>query len=180
MSVAAVALLAAGCSQGTANTAVTASPLPTIAPLPVPTPTIPVLAPVSCDIGVTTDTAHKPTITFAKACPAATALQGKDIVAGTGPVLEFGQTAVVQYVGIALSNRKQFDASWDRHQPSTVPNIGQSSAIEGWNQGLLGMHKGGRRLLVIPPDLGYGNSGSAPVKPNETLVFVVDLVNIQS
>ncbi|HEX5495162.1 MAG TPA: FKBP-type peptidyl-prolyl cis-trans isomerase [Mycobacteriales bacterium] len=188
VSVAAVALVVTGCTQSVNPTASTPSPVPVFtSPIPPPSTPPATIAPVSCAIKVSADTAHKPAITFPPtSCPAPAVLQSRDIVVGTGPPIKFRQTAVVQYVGLVFSSHKQFDASWDRHQLSSVPNIGQSSAIDGWNDGVPGMRAGGRRLLVIPPDLAYGSGGSGAnadntgtvVGPNQTVVFVIDLVRI--
>src|ERR671912_999919 len=73
---------------------------------------------------------------------------------------------------------QKFDASWDRGQPFPVQNVGRAQVIQGWNEGLVGMPPGSRRLLVIPPDLGYGPRGTGPIGLNETLAFVVDLVQV--
>lgn len=101
-----------------------------------------------------------------------------DLLVGTGPVAKQGDTVTVQYVGVNFSNGKQFDASWDRGQPFTFP-LGAGQVIAGWDQGVAGMKVGGRRELVIPPDLGYGAQGAPPDIPaNETLVFVIDLKRI--
>jgi len=82
----------------------------------------------------------------------------------------------VHYVGVGWSTRKQFDASWDRGSPFSFP-LGAGRVIKGWDQGVAGMKVGGRRRLVIPPQLGYGDRGAGgAIKPGETLVFVVDLV----
>jgi len=103
----------------------------------------------------------------------------KDLREGTGPAAQAGQTVTVQYVGANFKDGKQFDASWDRGEPFSFP-LGGGQVIQGWDQGLQGMKVGGRRMLVIPPDLGYGPQGQPPViKPNETLVFVVDLLGVQ-
>lgn len=132
-----------------------------------------------CDVKVSTDVAKKPEITI-PACDPPTALTTKEIVAGTGAAAKAGDAVAVQYVGQSWSTKKQFDASWDRGgQPFTVQPLGQASVIDGWNQGLIGVTKGSRRLLVIPASLGYGAQGSRGViAPNETLVFVVDVVSI--
>jgi peptidylprolyl isomerase len=84
----------------------------------------------------------------------------------------------MQYVGDSWSTGEQFDASWDRGEPFTFA-LGSGGVIAGWDQGIVGMKQGGRRLLIIPPDLGYGPAGQGPIAPNETLVFVVDLEQIQ-
>lgn len=110
--------------------------------------------------------------------PPPTELEVTDLVEGTGAEAAPGQTVSVQYVGVAYSNGRQFDASWDRGQPFSFP-LGQGRVIKGWDQGVAGMKVGGRRLLVIPPHLGYGDRGAGGViEPGETLIFVVDLVGI--
>lgn len=110
--------------------------------------------------------------------PAPTTLQIKDLIVGTGPAAATGQTVTVQYVGVDYATKKQFDASWDRGQPFPFP-LGQAQVIKGWDQGVVGMKVGGRRELIIPPDLAYGAQGYPPaIQPNATLVFVVDLVSI--
>jgi peptidylprolyl isomerase len=97
-----------------------------------------------------------------------------DIVDGKGAAAADGDTLTVDYAGTSWSTGKEFDASWKSGQPFPV-TLGQNQVIKGWEQGLQGMKQGGRRLLVIPPDLGYGASGQgASIKPNETLLFVVD------
>ncbi len=83
----------------------------------------------------------------------------------------------VQYVGTLWANGKEFDASWDRGQPSIFPLDG---VIPGFQQGIAGMKTGGRRTLVIPPELGYGAADQGPIPGGSTLVFVVDLVGVQA
>ena len=78
---------------------------------------------------------------------------------------------------ISFSNGTQFDSSWDRGAPFDFP-LGAGRVIQGWDYGVTGMREGGRRTLVIPPALGYGERGMGPIAPNETLVFVVDLVKV--
>jgi FKBP-type peptidyl-prolyl cis-trans isomerase len=109
--------------------------------------------------------------------PAPQSLQVQDLRPGTGAEAQPGQTLRVHYVGVAYSTRTQFDASWDRDQPLPFV-LGQGDVIEGWDEGLVGMKVGGRRKLVIPPELAYGASGRGAIKPNETLVFVVDLLEV--
>ena len=101
----------------------------------------------------------------------------RDIVKGKGPKAKAGDTLTMQYVGTAWSNGQQFDASWDAGRPLPF-QLGAGMVIPGWDEGMVGMQKGGRRLLVIPPDMAYGPTGSGPIGPDETLIFVVDLVNI--
>lgn len=131
----------------------------------------------SCEVQVAGAANQKPDVTVPD-CDPPKELQSKSITDGTGEALAAGQTAVVHYVGISWSTREQFDASWDVNQPIPVENVGAANVITGWNEGLLGMRVGERRLLVIPPDKGYGPDGRPPIKPDETLVFVVDMVQI--
>jgi peptidylprolyl isomerase len=124
-----------------------------------------------------TDLEAKPRITVPDALPPAR-LQRKDLVKGDGKRAGKGDTVRVQYVGVAWSTGQQFDASWDRNEPFTF-EIGQGNVIPGWDKGVPGMRVGGRRLLVIPPEDGYGSQGSQGIAPNETLVFVVDLLDVR-
>jgi len=108
-----------------------------------------------------------------------TSLKIRDIVKGKGPVAKTGKTVSVQYVGIAYSTAKQFDASWDRHQPFQF-KLGAGMVIPGWDKGVVGMKVGGRRQLVIPASLAYGANGQPPtIGPNETLVFDIDLLKVK-
>jgi peptidylprolyl isomerase len=102
----------------------------------------------------------------------------EDIAVGDGPEAAAGGTATVHYVGVAHSTGQQFDASWDRGQPFQFA-LGRGEVISGWDRGVQGMRVGGRRRLVIPPHLGYGDRGAGGViQPGETLVFVVDLIGV--
>ncbi|MGI8536984.1 MAG: FKBP-type peptidyl-prolyl cis-trans isomerase [Mycobacteriales bacterium] len=102
-----------------------------------------------------------------------------DLSVGDGAEAVSGTTCSMQYVGVAWSTGKQFDASWDRGQPFSF-QLGAGSVIAGWDQGVAGMKVGGQRRLTIPADLGYGSRGAGGViGPGETLVFVVDLVGVQ-
>jgi len=103
----------------------------------------------------------------------------EDIVKGKGPPAKKGDTVMVHYVGQNFSNGKEFDNSWDRGAPFPV-TIGVSQVIEGWTRGLVGIREGGRRMLTVPPELGYGPQGYPPdVPPNETLVYVIDAVSVR-
>lgn len=102
----------------------------------------------------------------------------KDIKKGSGKAADDGDSLKMQYVGLNWSNGVEFDASWQRGEAFPF-ELGAGNVIQGWDQGIKGMREGGRRLLVIPPDLGYGAAGSPPtIPPNETLVFVVDLESV--
>nr|WP_042180951.1 FKBP-type peptidyl-prolyl cis-trans isomerase [Kibdelosporangium sp. MJ126-NF4]CEL14706.1 FKBP-type peptidyl-prolyl cis-trans isomerases 1 [Kibdelosporangium sp. MJ126-NF4]CTQ96664.1 FKBP-type peptidyl-prolyl cis-trans isomerases 1 [Kibdelosporangium sp. MJ126-NF4] len=105
-------------------------------------------------------------------------LEIEDITVGDGPEAQSGQTVTVHYVGVSHSTGTQFDASWDRGETFQFP-LGGGRVIQGWDRGVAGMKVGGRRKLTIPPHLGYGARGAgAAIKPNETLVFVVDLLGV--
>src|SRR5205823_8252820 len=99
----------------------------------------------------------------------------EDIHAGTGASASADSTLTVQYVGVAWSNHKQFDASWDHGGATSFP---LAHVVPGWQQGIPGMKEGGRRELIVPPSLGYGASGQGTIGPNETLVFIIDLIKV--
>ena len=123
--------------------------------------------------GISSNTKKKPKIPKPSGKPPAK-LTVVDIVKGKGAAAQNGDNLTVDYAGDSWSTGKEFDASWNTGQPFPV-TLGSGQVIQGWEQGLVGMKPGGRRLLVIPPDLGYGASGSPPkIKPNETLLFVID------
>ncbi|WP_340686044.1 FKBP-type peptidyl-prolyl cis-trans isomerase [Amycolatopsis coloradensis] len=110
--------------------------------------------------------------------PAPSELETTDISVGDGQEAKSGDTVTVHYVGVSHSTGDQFDASWDRGEPLRF-GLGAGQVIPGWDQGVAGMKVGGRRKLVIPPHLAYGERGAGGViKPNETLIFVVDLVGV--
>lgn len=102
----------------------------------------------------------------------------EDLEVGTGAEAVAGKNVSVHYVGVSWSSGEQFDASWDRAEEFEF-RLGAGQVIPGWDQGVAGMQEGGRRRLTIPPQLAYGSRGAGGViKPNETLVFVVDLVAV--
>ncbi|MGH2830204.1 MAG: FKBP-type peptidyl-prolyl cis-trans isomerase [Actinomycetota bacterium] len=128
-----------------------------------------------CAATATAQKGKKPLITVPDCEPPKT-LQKVDVIVGTGAELKAGQTATLHYVGVSWSTKKQFDSSWDRGEP--FPSQIPGELIVGWNEGVPGMKVGGRRLLTIPPDKGYGDRGAgADIKPGETLVFAIDLVS---
>lgn len=107
------------------------------------------------------------------------ALTIEDIEVGEGPEAASGQQVDVHYVGVSWRTRKQFDASWDRGDVFSF-GLGEGQVIKGWDQGVAGMKVGGRRRIVIPPQLAYGKRGAGGViGPDETLVFVVDLLGVR-
>lgn len=102
-----------------------------------------------------------------------------DLEEGTGPEAKAGDVVTVQYVGVNYKTGKEFDSSWSRSEPFSF-TLGAGEVIPGWDQGIEGMKVGGRRELIIPPELGYGTAGAPPaIPPNETLVFVVDLEAVE-
>jgi peptidylprolyl isomerase len=128
--------------------------------------------------GISKDLTEKPAVATPSGTPPAE-LQKTDLVKGKGKAAKAGDTVAVQYVGNSWSTGTQFDASWDRGTESFEFPLGAGQVIPGWDQGVAGMKEGGRRLLVIPPDLAYGDQSPSPdIAPNETLIFVVDLEKV--
>ena len=122
--------------------------------------------------------ADKPSVDIPAGAPP-TELVSEDLVTGTGTEATPGSTVEVHYVGVSWSTKKQFDASWDRGKPFDFP-LGAGRVIRGWDEGVAGMRVGGRRRLTIPPAMGYGARGAGgAIGPNETLVFVVDLLGVR-
>lgn len=120
----------------------------------------------------------KPKVTVPDGAPPKQ-LEERDLIEGTGAEAKSGDEVTVQYVGVGYESGEEFDASWDRGEPFTFP-LGAGAVIKGWDQGVAGMKVGGRRELTIPPNLAYGPAGSPPaIGPNETLIFVVDLVAVK-
>ena len=117
---------------------------------------------------------QKPEVDFIEG-PAPTTLVITDLVVGDGAQAVPGGRVEVHYLGVDFENGEEFDSSWNRGESITFPLNG---LIAGWQEGIPGMKVGGRRLLVIPPSLGYGEAGGGPIGPNETLIFVVDLINV--
>jgi peptidylprolyl isomerase len=153
-----LALAGCGGGSGDAETAATATPKAT------PTPS-------------NTDVTKKPVVTVPDELPP-DQLQSVDIVKGTGPAAKKGDKVTVQYVGLTWSTSVEFDSSWDRGEPFKL-TLGKGGVIAGWDQGIPGMRKGGRRMLTIPAELAYGAQGSPPkIGPNECLRFIIDMVKI--
>jgi peptidylprolyl isomerase len=119
----------------------------------------------------------KPVIT-APSTPAPTTLQTKDLEVGDGDEVKLGDKIEVNYVGVTYADGKQFDASWDKGS-SIVFDLVEGGLIKGWTDGIPGMKVGGRRELIIPGDLAYGNEDKQDGRPFGTLIFVVDVISIQ-
>ena len=150
----------AGCGGDDGETAATATPTPKATATP-----------------DNTDVTKKPKVTVPDELPP-DELQIDDLVEGKGPAAKKGDKVTVQYVGLTWSTSVEFDASWDRNEPFTF-TLGKGAVIPGWDEGVPGMRKGGRRQLTIPAEMAYGAQGSPPsIGPNECLRFIVDLVKI--
>jgi peptidylprolyl isomerase len=117
----------------------------------------------------------KPKVTVPTGAPPPK-LEVKELEEGSGAETKSGDKVTVQYVGVNYKNGKEFDSSWSRSEPFSF-TLGGGEVIPGWDQGVEGMKVGGRRELIIPPELAYGETGAPPaIGPNETLVFVIDLL----
>ena len=121
---------------------------------------------------------RKPDVTIPDENPP-TDLVIDDLSVGDGDEATAGHHVSVHYVGVSWSTGEQFDASWDRMEPFAF-GLGRGQVIQGWDEGVQGMKVGGRRRLTIPPAMGYGAAGAGGViAPNETPVFVVDLLGVR-
>ncbi len=122
---------------------------------------------------------EKPEVLVPSEEPPSYQLEIEDIVLGDGEEAAAGHVVEVHYVGVSWKNGKQFDASWDRGNTFKF-GLGKGQVIPGWDQGVAGMRVGGRRRITIPPNLAYGKRGAGGViGPDETLVFVVDLLGVR-
>lgn len=120
----------------------------------------------------------KPEVSVSRGAPSGR-LETKDLIEGTGAKVESGDKVTVQYVGFGYKSRREFDSSWSRNEPFRF-TLGASEVVPGWDDGIEGMSVGGRRELIIPPELGYGEAGTpVAVGPNDTLIFVIDLVEVE-
>jgi peptidylprolyl isomerase len=121
---------------------------------------------------------EKPTVEVPSDQPPSYQLELEDITVGEGDEAVSGRVVEVHYVGVSWKSGRQFDASWDRGETFKF-GLGRGQVIPGWDQGVAGMRVGGRRRITIPPSLAYGRRGAGGViGPDETLVFVVDLVGV--
>lgn len=160
VSIAMLSLVGTSVAAGHTQLLLSATP-----PAHIATVTTPVRGPLS----------KRPTIKAHKG-PAPKRLVIREIAKGTGPKAKSGEMLTVNYVGALYNNGKIFDSSWRHRETFTFP-LGRHELIEGWELGLAGMRVGGRRELIIPSVLAYGNKGSPPtIPPNSTLIFVVDML----
>ena len=127
---------------------------------------------------VTGGAGQKPSITVPSGCKPQDGLVVKDITVGGGPEIKAGSNAEMHYVLATFRDQRTRESSWDGGEPFPLQNIGQAQVIQGWNEGLIGMKEGGRRLLVVPSDKGYPQ-GNQDIQPGETLIFVIDAVKVQ-
>jgi FKBP-type peptidyl-prolyl cis-trans isomerase len=129
--------------------------------------------------GISKDLSEKPAIPTPEGDPPAQLIK-RDLVKGSGRAAREGDQIAVQYLGASWSTGQQFDSSWDRGREPFRFTLGAGDVIPGWDQGIVGMRPRGRRVLVIPPELAYGEAGAGEdIAPNETLIFVVDLEKIE-
>jgi peptidylprolyl isomerase len=181
MALAAGALVLAACSSSpSSNTSATSSTSSTTTTTGVPgSSALDAIVPIpAADRSPAGTAGQAPTVTIPTG-PAPTSLESADLIVGTGRVAVPGDQVTVQYVLATYSAQKVIQSSWTS-QPFTF-TLGKGQVIPGWDKGVVGMHVGGRRELIIPPSLGYGATvppGSQGIAPNDTLVFVVDLVSI--
>lgn len=179
----ALAVALAGCAADSSTVGTNADP--SVGPLPTGLigPPAPASVPPASPSGgkdniggtVSKNLGSKPAITVPGG-PRPTKLLTEDVVEGKGQVAGATGSVTVQYVGVRYADGKQFDSSWDRGQPATFPLNG---VIPGFAQGITGMKVGGRREIVIPAELGYGQQGAgADIPPDTDLVFVVDLLAV--
>ncbi len=123
------------------------------------------------------NTKPTPTLNMNDFTATASGLKIKDEVLGTGKEVKSGDTVSVHYLG-TLENGTKFDSSYDRNTPFST-QIGVGHVIKGWDEGIIGMKVGGKRILVIPSDLAYGDQGQGPIPPKATLIFQVELLGVK-
>ncbi len=175
-----MAVVLSGCTTVKRDSSATsAAPIPSVSETAIASP-VPSDTPSSAGkVGpatVTGDLGAEPMVQIDTTAAPVTQLIISDVAVGTGATVGPGSTVTAHYAGYGATTGTQFDSSWLRGEPATFPLNG---VILGWQQGLQGMQIGGRRILVIPANLGYGDTPPAGsgIQPGETLVFVVDLVD---
>ncbi len=122
---------------------------------------------------VSANAGQTPTISKPEGTPPS-ALTASDVIVGSGAEVLATSTLTVHYILMAWSTGKIIESSWSG-QPATFP---LANVVEGWQKGLPGAKVGGRRLLILPPSMGYGAAGAGPIGPNETLIFAVDIIGV--
>ncbi|HVY96274.1 MAG TPA: FKBP-type peptidyl-prolyl cis-trans isomerase [Solirubrobacterales bacterium] len=163
---AALAVIAAGCgSDSSTSTTATNSPSPSGEETA-----------GAAQSGAEAEKRTRPKVEVPKG-PPPKELVTKDLIEGSGPEAKSGDEVTVQYAGVLYKTGKEFDASWNRGEPFSF-TLGTGGVIPGWDQGVEGMKVGGRRELIIPPELAYGSQGVGPIPPESTLVFVIDLLSV--
>jgi peptidylprolyl isomerase len=173
-------VLAACSSSPSSNTSATSSTASTTTTTSVPgSSALDAIVPIpAADRSPAGTAGQAPTVTIPTG-PPPTHLESADLIVGTGRAAAPGNQVTVQYVLATYSAQKVIQSSWTS-QPFTF-TLGEVHVIPGWNKGVVGMHVGGRRELIIPPSLGYGPTpppGSQGIASNDTLVFVIDLVSV--
>lgn len=135
----------------------------------------------TADIDVIGSLSEEPVVRLPSGCDAPSSLLVRDVVIGTGREALVGSDIDVGYVMVTWSDGKELDSSWSAGEnlPFEVDNLGQANVISGWNEGLQGIREGGRRILVVPPEHAYGESGNDQVQGTDTLVFVVDALDVR-
>jgi FKBP-type peptidyl-prolyl cis-trans isomerase len=123
---------------------------------------------------VSANAGEAPSISAPSGTPPAE-LTTSDVIVGTGAEVLPTSTLTVHYTLMAWSTGQIIESSWDSGAPATFP---LANVVEGWQKGLPGAKVGGRRLLILPPEMGYGPAGSGPIGPNETLIFAVDIIGV--
>lgn len=179
LSASAVALSACSSSPGPGSSTATTATAPATAPAAGPPTTgnpSTIAAIPAADLSPSGTSGTAPTVVVPTGTPP-TQLERADLIVGTGPTAEAGDSVTVQYVLATYSAGKVVQSSWTS-QPFQF-TLGQGEVIKGWDTGVVGMQVGGRRELIIPPSLGYGAQSPDPgIAPNDTLIFVVDLQKI--
>jgi peptidylprolyl isomerase len=167
----------AGCSSSSSSPATTSSPGSTA----VPTSPSTTLAPIpAADLSPAGAAGQAPTVVVPSGAPP-TKLEYADLIKGTGPAAKAGDFVTVQYVLATYSSGKTIQSSWTSQPFQFTIDATPEQVIPGWDRGVVGMQAGGRRELIIPPNLGYGaNSPGAGISANDTLVFVIDLLKINN
>jgi peptidylprolyl isomerase len=170
-------LAACGGSKNEPTAAATATASPSPSPTATPTPIIEKVRGTPTPLPeVTPSGKREPKIAAKKGEPPA-GLVIRDLEQGTGAEAVPGKTLAVDYKGVHFDDGEPFDSSWSTGQPFQFI-LGARQVIKGWDQGIEGMRVGGRRELVIPPELAYGDHGQGSIEPDETIVFVIDLLDV--